>query len=358
MVTLRMRLRAPESSHDIVIGPPLRTVAKDILRPRKGVHTIVITDANVGRYYGALFRARRQTGSRVDLIEVPPGEASKSRMMKERLEDRLLALGADRRSLIIALGGGVIGDLAGFIAATYMRGIPYVQIPTSLLAQVDSSVGGKVAVNHPRAKNLIGAFYQPRRTYIDPATLKTLPDRELYNGLAEVVKYGAIMDRRFFTYLERNHERILRRDLRALSRVVVWCCRLKRSVVERDERESGPRRILNFGHTIGHAVEALSGYRIAHGRSVAIGMAAEADLAVRLGMLADADAKRIRALLRAFHLPTAIPPRFTTRDIVRETLHDKKIRDGIVQYTLPVSIGRGVTGVPVSFRMLGTLLAP
>lgn len=356
MTTLRMRLRAPDRSYDIVIGLPLKSAFRELLRDADELRPIVITDSNVGALYGPLVRTFGRSGSPIDLLEVPAGEASKSRAMKERLENRLVGLNADRRTLIVALGGGMIGDLAGFVAATYMRGVPYIQLPTSLLAQVDSSVGGKVAVNHPGGKNMIGAFYQPQKVYIDPATLATLSEKEFRNGLAEVLKYAVIMDVRLFEYLGRNRETILRRKPEPLGRIIAWCCRLKRSVVERDEQEAGPRRILNFGHTIGHAVEALSGYRISHGMAVAIGMASEARLAVRLGILGEAEASRIESLARAFGLPTTIPSSLPPADLLRETRHDKKSREGIVQFTLPSSIGRPAVGIPVAPAALKGLL--
>ncbi len=234
------------------------------------------------------------------LAVVPPGEATKSLEAAGSLYGELVRIGADRHTAIVALGGGVVGDLAGFVAATYARGIPLLMVPTTLLAQVDSSVGGKVGVNHPGAKNIIGAFHQPGGVWIDTQTLGTLPDRELRCGLAEVVKYGVILDAAFFDELEGHAEAILAREPGRCDRIVARSCRLKASVVERDEREeTGLRAVLNFGHTIGHAIEAVAGYDgpYQHGEAVAVGMVAEARLAERLGWIGPDDVGRIERLL-------------------------------------------------------------
>ena len=235
----------------------------------------------------------------------------------------------------------MIGDLAGFVASTLQRGIRYIQIPTTLLSQVDSSVGGKVGIDHPRGKNLIGAFHQPSAVYIDPATLRTLPEFEFSGGMAEVIKYGAILDAAFFGYLERHRSKILRKDPAALRSIIGRCCTLKAEVVRRDEKESSYRRILNFGHTIGHAVEALSHFRIAHGQAVAIGMCCEAKIARELGLITAQECARLIGLIRDMRLPTRLPAKTNLDRLIERTKSDKKSRGGAVRYTLLEAIGRG-----------------
>jgi 3-dehydroquinate synthase len=276
--------------------------------------------------------------------------------MKERLEDRLLALGAHRDSVVVALGGGMIGDLAGFTAATLHRGVPLVQVPTSLLAQVDSSVGGKVAVDHPRGKNLVGAFHQPARVYIDVGALRTLPGEEYRSGLAEVIKYGATMDAKLFALLKAKARSIAGNAPGTMTPIIRRCCDLKRMIVEADERESGLRRILNFGHTIGHAVETLSNYRLRHGYAVAIGMCAEGRIGVALGITGRDSADRLEALVRLYGLPTEIPSRFTTGSILKATRLDKKSFGGAIRYTLLRAIGASELNVVVPERDLRSLL--
>ena len=244
--------------------------------------------------------------------------------------DALVDAKFERTSTLLALGGGVIGDLTGFAAAIYQRGIPFVQVPTSLVAQVDSSVGGKTGVDHPKGKNLIGAFNQPRAVLIDPATLTTLPAREWKAGLGEVIKYGVIADEAFFEYVEQHIEPILRLDDAPVAQIVKRSCEIKAQVVSEDERESDRRRILNFGHTIGHALESLGGYRgLIHGEAVAIGMIYEADLARHLGLCDEAVVTRLRALVRAAGLPTCLPP-VTFSALWRAMQQDKKVSAGTI----------------------------
>jgi len=342
--------------YDIQIGISLTEAAKDILRRFPGSKKFIITDSHVGRLYGRKLSLALNQSSRF-VLTVPAGEKSKSRKIKDRLENKLLQLRADRHSVIIALGGGMIGDLAGFVAATLFRGIPLVQIPTSLLAQVDSSVGGKVAINHPHGKNLIGAFYQPHQVYIDASVLETLPDREFQSGLAEVIKYGAILDADFFNYIERNHQKILERDLTVLTAIIKRCCELKRNVVQKDERESGLRKILNFGHTVGHAIESLSHFRLLHGEAISIGMVTEAKLSTRTTGLALTDVFRLQSILDRCHLPTEVPPSYTLRKLLPVISYDKKNRGGIVYYTLLTGIGKAVIDIPVSAKTLSTVIS-
>src|SRR5262249_14742464 len=256
------------------------------------------------------------------------------------LYDRLAEIPADRRTLVVAVGGGVIGDLAGFVAATFARGLPLLMVPTTLLAMVDSSVGGKVGVNHPKAKNLIGSFHQPIGVWIDIATLNNLPDREFRSGLAEVVKYGVILDPELFAYLEKNAEAILERDQESLSHIIARCCRLKADVVEKDEREeTGLRAILNYGHTFAHAFETVAGYgRWLHGEAVSVGMICASRLAGRLGMIPSDLTQRQQNLFTRFGLPTA-PGRLPVDDLIAVMRQDKKSRDGKLRLVLPKQLG-------------------
>jgi 3-dehydroquinate synthase len=278
-------------------------------------------------------------GFQVVSVILPPGERTKSLRTVSRILDELVRRKFERQSTLLALGGGVVGDLAGFAAAIYLRGIPFVQIPTSLVAQVDSSVGGKTGVDHQLGKNLIGAFHQPRSVLIDTATLRTLPAREWIAGLAEVIKYGVIDDATFFDFLDRNIERIVHYDEEAVSRVITRSCEIKAQVVAQDERESGRRRILNFGHTIGHALEAASGYRgLVHGEAVAIGMVQEADLARYLGLCGMDVVERIRHIVQAAGLPHALP-RISFVKLWSAMQSDKKVLHGTVYCVLPKRIG-------------------
>ena len=276
-------------------------------------------------------------------IELEPGEQAKTLASVARIYDALVDFTADRRTVVVAVGGGVVGDTAGFAAATYARGIPFVQIPTTLLAHVDSSVGGKVGVNHPQGKNLIGAFHQPLGVFVDTATLDTLPDRDYRSGLAEVVKYGVILDSDFFAYLESHIDELNRRDADVLRHVISRSCRLKADVVERDEYElTGLRAVLNYGHTFGHAYEAISGYGdLRHGEAVAIGMVNASRLAERLGRVDSSVTGRQASLLKCFRLPTRLPPTFAAEvDVVLDRMRlDKKAVAGTLRFVLPTRIG-------------------
>lgn len=349
-MTIHVRLRATtDRSYPITIGKHLAACAREILRSNRRTRYFIVTDSNVEQLYGTTFRMKMNArkGTAFPVI-VPPGERSKSRVMKNFIEDRLLSLGANRDSIIIALGGGVIGDLAGFVAATFQRGIPCIHIPTTLLAQVDSSIGGKVGIDLPHGKNLIGAFSQPKQVFIDPTTLLTLSNPEFMNGMAEVIKYGAILDRSFFQFLERALSDIKRRHIPTLTKIISRCCELKYRVVSKDEREHSYRRILNFGHTIGHAIENVHNYRLSHGRAVAIGMCVEAKLSVALGLLSRKDYERLNTLITSCGLPTTMPRGAELKQILQSTRHDKKIRDGVIRYTLLDKIGKGHIDVPLS----------
>ena len=358
MQTIRVNLA--ERSYDVEIGAGNLVDAGRFLVDRaKTTHVVLITDENVHNLHA--MRVAEHLGEQdidVDVIVVDPGEQSKSPEVALSLWQGLLDLGADRRSVVAAVGGGVVGDLAGFVAATFARGLRFMQVPTSLLAQVDSSVGGKTGINLSEAKNIVGAFHQPIGVLVDIATLSTLPDREYRAGLAEVVKYGAALDAEFFGFLEQNATAIVERNEEVLVSVVARCCRLKAEVVERDEREeNGLRTVLNFGHTFGHAFEMLSqpisplplgegpGARSAdicspllHGEAVSVGMVCAARLAERLGRVDASFADRLRAILQTVGLPVE-PPKFDPQRILDTMLHDKKVQDGRLRFVLPSRLG-------------------
>ena len=272
------------------------------------------------------------------------------------LSSELAQRGFDRGDALIALGGGVTGDITGFLAAVYMRGIPFVQVPTTLLSQVDSSVGGKTGVDLPEGKNLVGVFNQPKAVYIDLDVLHTLPPDELRGGLAEVIKYGVIHDAEFFAFLAENRDAVLALQSDVLTQLIARCCEIKAWVVEQDEREGGLRRILNFGHTIGHAVEAASDFQLIHGKAVAIGMCTAAELAVRTGCLDEQDAQAIRQLIEQYELPISIPAELDRQVIKKYLLHDKKTVGGRVFYVLPESIGKVMITDQVSEDNLDAVL--
>jgi 3-dehydroquinate synthase len=309
----------------------------------------LITDANVARLFAARAQAALRAGGFDPVtIAVEPGETSKSLAALERVYDRLIEAELDRSSSIFALGGGVVGDLAGFAAATFLRGVALIQVPTTLLAQVDSALGGKTAVNHRLGKNLIGAIYQPRLIVADVSLLKALPEREFREGIAEVIKYGAIMDAPFIAELEREVEGLLARRPDLLEAIVERCLRHKAYVVERDEREAELRSILNFGHTVGHALENSVGYgRYLHGEAIAIGMTAAARLSCALAGLTAQEAQRLRALLGACGLPTAMPPGWRSEEFRHALARDKKRSGAGVRFVLLSALGSTTT------RLLG-----
>lgn len=302
----------------------------------------IVTNSIVNQLYGAALKDDLEAaGFEVLTIEIPDGESYKSLETAWTVYDKLIENRLDRRSAILALGGGVVGDLAGFVAATYLRGVPFIQIPTSLLAQVDSSVGGKVAVNHPMGKNMIGAFYQPKLVWTDLRTLKSLPQREFKSGLAEVVKYGVIADREFFKYLEKNTSRIMDLDLNALTKIVTRACTIKARVVEQDEKEKGLRMILNYGHTIGHALEMLTNFSVyKHGEAVAIGMMTAAKIAYKQGLLNKGALVRQENLLRQIGLPTLIEEKVEIEEILTALLRDKKVVNNKIRFVLPKELGK------------------
>lgn len=338
----KTRVELGDRSYDIVAGSgTLGGLGKAVMEIKPGPKVALVTNHKVRDLYGAEAEASLMTaGLEVVTISIPDGEQYKDMLWMEKVLTDMLRAGLDRGSVVVALGGGVVGDLAGFAASVYMRGIRFVQVPTTLLSQVDSSVGGKTGVNHPLGKNMIGTFWQPSLVWIDVDTLKTLPRRELLAGAAEVIKYGVIWDAEFFDYLAHNREALLSLDPSVLTRVIMRSCAIKAEVVSRDERESGLRSILNYGHTIGHAIEAVEGYgKLLHGEAVAIGMNLEARLSRSLGLLGAEDASRIKALIDAYGLPSMLPAEAAPSSVLEAMALDKKALSGKLRFTLPERIG-------------------
>ncbi len=307
----------------------------------KGRKILIITDENVyDLYHPIVEETFKRWGLDVTTAVVPPGESSKSLEQAEKLYTDALKANLDRHSIITALGGGVIGDLAGFIASTYMRGIPFIQIPTSLLAQVDSSIGGKVAVNHPLAKNIIGSFYQPQCVLMNVEVLSTLPEREFASGMAELIKHGIIRDESFLAWLEANQKALSEKQSSTLIQAIYRSCRIKGRVVTKDERETGLRAILNFGHTVGHAIEAASGYgTYTHGEAVSMGMIAEAHIAQLLGLVSKDYISRISKLLTSVNLPVVMPD-LDNELLLKWMQHDKKNVQNKIVFVLPTAPGK------------------
>lgn len=324
-----------------------------------GRRTLVISNESVGGLYApVVLKSLQQAGFDVSYVTIPDGEAYKNIETAASLYDACVDAGLDRSSFIVALGGGVIGDVAGFVAATYMRGIDVVQVPTTLLAQVDASVGGKTAVNHASAKNLIGAFHQPRLVMADVSTLVSLPPREYRAGLAEVVKHGLIADRDLFEFVEREWAALLRVAEEAVTHVVVRSVEIKGAVVSADERESGLRATLNYGHTVGHGIEAASEYALLHGEAISIGMVVEGRLSLTYGSLTPPDLERMKQVFERFDLPTR--PAGYDFDVVLEAMtKDKKAQGGRLRFALLEQIGRAVVvdDVPVG-QVKAAYLAP
>jgi len=342
-------------SYDVLVGTGLLAEAGGHLLPvLRQPRIVVVTDETVAEFHlAALLTALAAAGIQAESVVLPPGERTKSFAQLERLIDRLLELGVERTTTIAALGGGVVGDIAGFAASTILRGIDFVQLPTTLLAQVDSSVGGKTGINTARGKNLVGSFYQPRLVLADAGVLETLPRRQLLAGYAEVVKYGLIDDPGFFSWLEKNGTAVLAQaesggDSKAAWRhAVTTCCRAKAAIVAQDEREAGRRALLNLGHTFAHALEAETGYgdELLHGEAVAIGICIAFDLSARLGLCPNADVARVRAHFHAVGLPTGLASlgrSFDTASLIAHMRRDKKVRDGKLSLVLSQGIGKAL----------------
>lgn len=336
-----MRVELGPRSYDIHIGNDwLEQLIPHLESFSRNSRLVIITDANVAEIAGQrLLELMQSRGFKADLAVFPGGEDHKNLAAVQALTAKMVELGLDRQSTVIALGGGIPGDVAGFAASIFMRGIPHIQIPTTLLAQVDSSVGGKTGVNLPQGKNLLGTFHQPRLVFIDVNFIRTLPEREYLTGLAEVIKYGIIWDADFFAYLEENLDPIGHREVDCLLHMVNRCCAIKAAIVAQDETENGVRALLNLGHTFGHAFEALTGYRrYNHGEAVAIGMACAARLAHHLGILTAQDRDRIVSLIFRAGLPIGFS-NLDSCDIIAQMRRDKKTLGGRLQLVLPTSIG-------------------
>jgi 3-dehydroquinate synthase len=353
-----------ERAYDIHVGSGMLARAGELLKPfAKGV-VPVVTDSHVAELHlPRLLEGLAKAGIEARAVVMPPGEVSKSFAGLEKLSGALLDIGVDRKGLVIALGGGVIGDLTGFAAGVLKRGVAFAQIPTTLLAQVDSSVGGKTAINAVQGKNLVGLFHQPRIVIADTALLSTLPKRELLAGYAEVAKYGALGDAAFFEWLEGNAAKALADDEKAMIHAVAHSCRMKADIVARDERESADRALLNLGHTFGHALEAATGFsdRLIHGEGVAIGMALAFRLSVRLGLCPGQDAERFARHLKAVGLPSAITDipggRPGAGELIRHMAHDKKVSDGKLTFILLKGLGQAFVTSDVPLEAVKEVLA-
>jgi 3-dehydroquinate synthase len=354
----RVGVELGERSYEVRVGEGLLERTGFWLR-EKGYsgRAVIIADATVGGLYTeALHRSLGVAGFTVTLIEVPPGEESKSLETAAGLYDKLTEMLAERTTPVVALGGGVIGDLVGFVAATYRRGLPLVQVPTTLLAQVDSSIGGKTAVDHGKLKNTIGVFYQPVMVVADIATLKTLPEEELANGLAEVIKAAAARNANLFKFLEINIKKARQLHPEVLENMIAEAARIKAEIVARDEREQKDIRVLlNFGHTVGHAIEAVSGFTLRHGQAVALGMMAAARISSNMGLLEESEVERLKRLIVATGLPVKMPE--LDREAVMQAMqHDKKVRGDKIRFVLLRSIGNAFISDEVDPKLVREVL--
>jgi 3-dehydroquinate synthase len=352
-----IRVKVGNSGYDVLVGSGLLEQTGARLREIGfSDKLVIVTDSRVKNLYAdTLKQSLADSGLGVLLIEVPEGEEQKSLETAGRLYNELTDFYAERQTPVLALGGGVIGDLAGFVAATYMRGVPLIQLPTTLLAQGDSSIGGKVAVNHGQLKNKIGAFYHPKLTISDLNTLKTLSSRELSNGIAEIIKHGLILDGGFFGYLEENLERVRALDDGVMEDVVSRSVEIKARIVEKDELDFGLRNILNCGHTVGHAIESVSGLKVWHGEAVAIGLLVEAAISNRLGILREDELNRLKAIIKRAGLPAAIPA-LQAEELIEAMKHDKKIVQGKIKFVLPKRIGEVLVTDEVSTSLVEKVL--
>ena len=337
----KIDVRLGQNSYTVLIGSGILSQTGQRLKELGySDKAVIITNPVVKKLYSTIVRQSLvHAGYKTTVLEVPDGEAYKSLESAGKLYQHLAEFGAERSTPILALGGGVIGDLAGFVTATYMRGVPLVQLPTTLLAQCDSSIGGKTAVNHGQLKNEIGAFYQPKITIADIITLKTLPQEELTSGLCEVIKHAVIKDERFFIYLEKHLDLIKALDDNVLEAIVAKSAQIKAEVVEIDEKDIGLRNILNFGHTVGHAVESVTNFRVTHGQAVAIGMVAAAKIAVELAILDSGNVTRLKNLLEKAGLMTKLPLT-EVKMVIQAMRYDKKVQSGKIRFVLPQTIGQ------------------
>ncbi len=332
-----------ERSYPIYVGEGILSQAGELLQQAglRGKVAVVSNPTVAQLYLDVVHEALKQSGFEVTPVLIPDGEEHKDLKSLSAIHDRLIGGRLERKSCVLALGGGVVGDLAGFAAATYLRGVPYVQVPTTLLAQVDSSVGGKTGINHQDGKNLIGAFYQPRLVLIDVAVLQSLPRRELVAGIAEVIKYGIIEDPALFKMLEKEMAKLLGLDCELLIQVIAACCAIKARAVEKDEREDDYRAVLNFGHTVGHALEAVTGYaQLLHGEAVGVGMVKAAAISVQQGFCDQRSFERVRNLVKKAGLPLDIPASVSMENLIRGMEVDKKSAGGKIKFVMCAGIGK------------------
>jgi len=342
MTTIRTKLKkVVDSSYDILIEDNILSEISSHLKEFKNSKICILTDSNVYPLYGEkLADDLEEASSEVVLYQFQAGEDSKSREEKAKIEDFLIKKQFNRDSLLIALGGGVVGDLGGFVSSTFMRGIPFIQIPTSLLAMVDSSVGGKTAISTKNAKNIIGTFYQPIQVLIDPTVLKTLPEEEFLGGISEIIKMALILDKKLFAYLEENREKILKRDPKSVQHLIEESIKLKAEIVSKDEKEQGLRQILNYGHTIGHAIETALSHKLSHGFCISIGMSYADEIACNLGLLAKEDKKRHLTLLKSYKLPTELTKNIDLNKLLEIIKLDKKNKEGKFNFVLLAKTGK------------------
>lgn len=359
MPEIRVEIGERKRSYPILIEKGIKEEIGRLLTARyQGDKILLVTDKNVRAYYAEVIEELlRKAGYEVVIYTLPAGEQAKSFKYLHKGYDLLLEKGFNRDNLIMALGGGVVGDLAGFLAATFMRGISFVQIPTTLLAQVDSSVGGKTAINHPKGKNLIGAFYQPELVVIDPDFLQTLPLRELKTGMAEVIKYGLIADRDFALYLKEHKEAIFNLETEPLLHLITRSCTIKAEIVREDEKEKGVRALLNFGHTIGHAIEAVTGYQLYnHGEAVAIGMIGAGRLSCKLGFLTREDLEILGDIVRLYGLPLSCRYGEDVEGLFQTLFYDKKVRDNKLRWILLERLGHAFIKSDIDNQLVREIL--
>jgi 3-dehydroquinate synthase len=356
MQTIRVNLK--ENSYQIYIGFGIFKQLGQLLK-QVGVkgRLVIVTNPVIEKLYGAMLKQDlNNDGFEVNVLNIPEGEEQKSLQNASKLYGELSNCHAERSTPILALGGGVIGDLAGFVAATYLRGVPFVQVPTTLLAQVDSSVGGKVAVDYNKLKNEIGAFYQPKLVLTDIATLRTLPARDIISGLAEIIKHALIWDIGLFDYIEENLNKIKMVDFEVIEELIVKAVKIKAEIIEKDEKDLNLRNILNYGHTIGHAIETVSDFKLKHGEAVAVGMLAAGKISNKLGMLSTRELSRIESIIKKAGLP-ASAPEFGVDQLVDAMRHDKKVLAGKIRFVLLASIGKATVIDEVSLSLVEEVLS-
>ncbi len=352
-IKLNLKNRIDQSYNIVIDRDLLGKIPKDLKQNKIGNSYLIITDSNIEKLFGKkLLALMKKTGLKTDLISFKAGEQSKNLKTFTQLIQKAHKLGLDRKSTILALGGGVVGDIAGLVASTYMRGIDYIQIPTTLLAMVDSSIGGKVAVDLPTGKNIVGHFHQPKKVYIDISLLKNLPKKEMNNGLAEIIKHALIKDQSLFSFIDNNLDKIKNKDSNILIKLIKRNCEIKARIVEQDEKESGIRKLVNYGHTMGHAIETLTNYKkYSHGEAIAIGMAVEALIANKIGLLPKKDLTKQNKLIKKIGLPVKVP-NINSNKLTNELKKDKKVVGGKIEFVLLERIGKAKHSIHTSNKII------